>query len=260
MKRAVALLLLVITGASSARHRAVRLPAERILWVGAHPDDESLIAPLLGTSCVEGHVPCSLLVMTHGEHGECVMPASCGVDLGAIRASEMQSAASLLHSSLTLWTFSDVLQDVDASWSAEAGSHEALVQRIEGVITAEKPIVVYTFDPMHGSTCHPAHRATGALVLEAIDRLGPAAPRVVLIETAVNIVGGDFLFSTATRDAIALDATASWYWLVRDIEAHPSQFTPQQADAIQRTPPDQQRIFLLPAAARTGTQYIFGCP
>src|SRR5207244_5537005 len=48
MKRSfVAFLLLLACLPLAARTRAVR-PPERILWIGAHPDDEILISPILG--------------------------------------------------------------------------------------------------------------------------------------------------------------------------------------------------------------------
>src|SRR5207244_12091704 len=99
-----------------ARTRAVG-PPERILWIGAHPDDEILISPILGRECVERGAQCALLVMTRGEGG----------GSGVVRAAEMQRAADMLHATLTHWTFADVMTDVDATWSAEAGGHDALV-------------------------------------------------------------------------------------------------------------------------------------
>src|SRR6266849_9084057 len=112
MAVALSILLLFVSGGFSTRNRAVRSSSpERVLWIGAHPDDEALIAPLLGASCVDGAARCSLLVMTQGEQGSCVLPGGCA-DLGAIRTAEMQRAAKLFHASLTLWNFSDALGDV----------------------------------------------------------------------------------------------------------------------------------------------------
>src|SRR2546422_414200 len=109
--------ILAVTAAlplAAARMHAVR-PPQRILWIGAHPDDEILIAPILGRQCAERGAQCALLVMTHGEAG----------GAGATRAAEMQAAAVFLHAHLTLWAFSDVMKDVDATWSAEAGGRAA---------------------------------------------------------------------------------------------------------------------------------------
>ena len=69
-----------------------------------------------------------------------------------------------------LWSFSDVGGDVSKAWSTEAGGHDVLLERINSVIAGESPTIIYTFDPNHGSSCHPAHRAVGALVIEAVAR------------------------------------------------------------------------------------------
>lgn len=244
MRRAVALLLLLMPWTAAARLRVVRQPApERILWIGAHPDDESLIAPLLGRGC-QGSDVCSLLVMTRGERGDCMLPGGCGGDLGAVRAVEMQRAAELFRVHLTLWTLSDVMVDVAETWSSEAGGREALLSRIASVIVAERPTIIYTFDPYHGSTCHPAHRAVGELVIEAADRLKPI-PHLVFVET---IVESGYTFSSATPEATSI--SGGWEYLIRDLEIHASQFTPEQVETLRRTPEEQRRVWLANAPAQ----------
>jgi LmbE family N-acetylglucosaminyl deacetylase len=236
--------LALIPTVDAARIRASRPPLERILWIGAHPDDEALIAPLIGPRCTSG-ARCSLLVMTRGERGVCLLPAGCGGDLGSVRSSEMDRAAAILGAHLTLWSFSDVSTDVVASWSAEAGGHDALIERIRGVIAAEKPTVIYTFDPNHGSTCHPAHRAVAELVLEA------ATVRVILLETAVDAGPDTFAFHAAAPDAVEFNAEASWDFLVRDVEAHPSQFSPAQIESLRNEPVEQRRVWLATLPVQT---------
>ena len=215
-------------------------PAQRILWIGAHPDDESLVAPLLGHSCVDGRDACSMVVMTRGENG----------GDPAMRTTEMQRAADLFRSHLDLWDFADVMADVDAAWSAQAGGHDALVERLEAAIIQENPTVIYTFDPNHGSSCHPAHRETGALVIEALARIGPAAPRVMFVETTVAYLPDGFVFGSATPDAIAIDARARWHFIVDDVAIHASQFTSAQLDALRNIPDTERTVFLATAPAQ----------
>ncbi len=218
---------------AAARPRSVRHPApQRILWIGAHPDDESLVAPLLGRGCIERTDVCSLLVMTHGERG----------GPGALRAAEMQRAAEFFRAHLTLWTFSDVMVDVAQTWSSEAGGREALLSRIQSVIAAERPTIIYTFDPYHGSTCHPAHRTIGELVIEAAARTGL---RMFFVETVVH---DGYVFSSATPDALSI--SGGWEYLIRDLEIHASQFTPEQVETLRRTPEEQQRVWISTAPAQ----------
>ena len=236
MKGVIAALLLVCAPAF-ARVRGVQHPqADRILWIGAHPDDESLTAPILGPACRELAKVCSFLVFTHGERGDCFLPAGCG-DLGSLRSEEMQSAANFFRAHLTLWSFSDVMTDVIATWSAEAGNRDMLTARIQSVIAAENPTIIYTFDPNHGSTCHPAHRAVGELVIEAVDGLKPA-PHLIFVET---IVGDGFSLSGATA---ATAFAGDWNYLIDDLQIHTSQFPPDVVDVLRRTPPERQRVWL----------------
>ena len=236
MTRALlALLLFVPCTMIQARSRAVR-PPERILWVGAHPDDEILVSPILGRECVERGVECALLVMTRGEGG----------GSPAVRSTEMQRAAEMLHATLTHWSLPDVFGDVDAAWSLAAGGHAQLVANIASAIAAFAPTVIYTFDPHHGSTCHPAHRALGALVLEA----APPNMPIRLVETTSA-------FTSAVADPIAVDAPATWSYFVRDAEIHASQFTPSQVQTFATIPAEQRRVWLIDSSA--SPEYTFAC-
>jgi LmbE family N-acetylglucosaminyl deacetylase len=201
------------------------------MWIAAHPDDEILISPLLGDVCRTAD--CSFLVMTRGENGPCVLPGGCG-DLGALRSAEMQSAAALLHARLTQWTYPDVMQDVDATWSA--GDRATLVGRLADAIAAEHPDIIYTFDPAHGSTGHPAHRAVGQLVLDAA-----GAARVRLLETLVD----GFTFRAARADAVEVDAAGDWYFVVEDAQIHASQFTPADVEALANA--EQKKVWWIDA-------------
>ena len=51
--------------------------ARSVLWVGAHPDDEVLLAPVLAKLCLLERLDCHLLVLTRGEAGICLLPGGC---------------------------------------------------------------------------------------------------------------------------------------------------------------------------------------
>jgi LmbE family N-acetylglucosaminyl deacetylase len=242
-----------------AVHAVHQPPAARILWMGAHPDDETLVAPILGPACARLNAVCTLLVFTRGERGGCAIPSGCGPDLGSVRAGEMQQAATELHSQLTLWSLSDVLSNVIETWSSEAGSRDALLERIRAVIAAANPAVLYTFDPRHGSTCHPAHRAVGALVLEALGQPSMVAPRVMLLETAVQFLENGFAFSAATPDAVSIDAQSTWNYLVHNTEIHASQFTPQQTDFLRHIAAEQKRVYVVGVERYDDVSPVFKC-
>lgn len=204
-----------------------RPSAVRLLWVGAHPDDEGLIAPILGPACAEHGNDCAIIVLTNGS---------------SVRASEAQRAAAALHARLTQWDLPDVF-DVSL-W----GDRAALVARLAAAIAVESPTRIYTFDPRHGSSCHPAHREAGQLTLDAVATLGSHAPAVILVETLIEraaqsrIVG----FAPATPSASAINATASWHYLVEDAAIHESQFGAEQIAVLQSIPVSQRNVWLLP--------------
>jgi LmbE family N-acetylglucosaminyl deacetylase len=231
-------LSLVLGPANAQRTRATRPPV-RLLWIGAHPDDEALVAPIFGAACVEQINDCAILVLTSGS---------------AVRSAEVQRAAAALHARAMQWDLPDVF-DVSL-W----GDRAALVTRLASFILAESPATIYTFDPRHGSSCHPAHREAGQLTLDAVATLGPHAPPVILVETLIvrdaesRITG----FAPATSSATAIDATSTWHYLVDDAAIHESQFDAGQIALLQATPADQRRVWLLPSGAPA--QNIASCP
>lgn len=249
---------------AAPRIRAVRGGPDlsRILWIGAHPDDETLIAPLLGGACVDGASACALLVMTRGEDGVCGLPGGCWPDLGSVRTMEMQSAATLLRATLRQWSFADVMERVETVWSSAAGGHDALVRQIADVMEIERPAIVITFDPNHGSSCHPAHAVVGLLVAEAVARIANP-PSLYFLETFYTAENGGFVFRNAvasSRMMTTFDTVSAWRFLVDDVRTHASQFTSAQADALDQLPAQQKRVYLMPASASAGAQYNAICP
>jgi LmbE family N-acetylglucosaminyl deacetylase len=225
---------IVFASGGAARTRAVASridSAQKILVITAHPDDELLIAPLLARRCIRGGASCAILVMTTGN----------AAGLGDLRIVEMARSAQLLHLRLTQWTFSDVLNDVGAVWAAEAGGRATLIRRIGEAIAAEQPDLILTLDPRHGTTCHPAHREIGQLVLET------GAPNVFLIETAARFVGSGFVLSNASPShASVYAANDDWQYAVRVAAIHATQFTPDQAESLRTLPAEQQRVWFAP--------------
>ena len=213
-----------------------------ILVVLAHPDDETVIAPLLGTMCLERGSQCSFLVLTRGEGGTCSLPGGCP-DLGAIREREMRSAAAFFKASVTIWALPDVFGDVAAAWSAASGGRDELRKRIQKQIDLTRPTTVVTFDPAHGTTGHPAHQAVGQLVIEAA---GPT--RVLLIESGAELKDGRYRFFNARPDiASAFEAPGAWTYLIANVSIHASQFDSDILRSFCRTPLDQRHVYLAPA-------------
>lgn len=210
---------LVWCESSAGRSRAVagRIDSFRnIVLVTAHPDDEILVAPLLENRCVRGGATCTIVVLTRGEAG----------GDPEIRTAEMARSAALLNLRLLQWSYPDVLADVATAW----GDRVALLTLLGDVTRGAD--AVFTFDPAHGSTGHPAHRELGQLVLES------GAPNVFLIETRVDGL------ALSNADPRSWSHSGDWNAFVRVAETHASQFTAAQVDVLRANP---ARVWFRPA-------------
>ncbi len=240
------------------RALAEQLALGRVLWIGAHPDDELLAAPLLGEVCGERGARCTFLVATRGERGACGLPGGCLPDVATVRSAEMRAAAALFGAELAQSDFADGsagdLRAVLANWAASLGGEgdaAALRATLAAFVARVRPQAIVTFDPRHGSTCHPDHRAVGLLVSETLAGLGAAAPPLYYLETRAGVEadgGIDFGIAEPADPALrSAGAAATWPYLEADAAAHASQFSPQRRAALAAVPAAARRIALLPA-------------
>jgi LmbE family N-acetylglucosaminyl deacetylase len=232
--------LLLFAISADARVRTVRSPidtARSIVIVTAHPDDELLLAPLLARRCKTGGATCTIIVMTTGN----------AEGLGETRTIEMQRAAELLNLELVQWNFSDVMVDVDARWPSEGGGREVLVARIREAIGGAD--LVLTFDPQHGTTCHPAHRAVASLVRDT------GAQKLYFLETTARFVENGFVLANG-GGAIAsvFFAGDDWQYAIRDAEIHATQFNAAQVESLRTLPEEQRRVWFQPASFPSATR------
>ncbi len=61
---------------------------KKLLWIGAHPDDEIPSASLLKDFCGRPGNSCTLLSFTEGEAGQCKLSGGCVPDVSSVRAVE----------------------------------------------------------------------------------------------------------------------------------------------------------------------------
>ena len=237
-----------------------RLPSPAsVMWIAAHPDDEVLVAPLLARWCGDGRARCSLLTATRGEAGACLRPDGCLPDLASVRSAEAGSSSQYFGANAILLSLPDGGGTVPPPWDINAGGSPATESSstIAGFIRAEAPEIVLTFDPRHGTTCHPDHRAIATLVLEAA-RVLSAPPTVYLLETRLEVDAQPLAlrFRSAASGAIRFDANAqlsmmsgpAWNAVMADMERHPSQFDASWLAAIARVPAADRAVYLAPAS------------
>lgn len=237
-------------------------PGARVLWVGAHPDDELYAAPLFGAACVDDGGSCTFLVLTRGEGGKCGLRDGCEPDVATVRDGELRTSAALFDAALDHRDLGNVAaaspEQAFEQWAERVGGQEALVSSMIETITATAPDVIVTFDPRHGTSCHPDHRAAAGLVLFAVDEMGDAAPPVLLIGNReyANELTGVFGFIPAVDDdptIRAWDATRelesvddqAWKYLSLVLGAHPSQFSEKARNAADNAPEQLRRVYLI---------------
>ncbi len=124
---------------------------QRILFVGAHPDDAEFSAGgLLQRAARAGH-QVMLVSLTDGRAGHQQMPAA---ELAARRREEAAAAAAHLAARLEIWSQRD----------GELEPTLALRQQLIGTIRRFEPDLLITHRP---ADYHPDHRATAQLVQDA---------------------------------------------------------------------------------------------
>jgi LmbE family N-acetylglucosaminyl deacetylase len=143
------------------------------------------------------------------------------------------------------------------------------VLEVSRYIEGFAPDLVLTFDPRHGTTCHPDHRAVGEIVLAAVQLL-EKPPEVYLLETRVTYAAEPFAvtFAPAIPGAIRFDATNSlastagpaWNAIIADVQRHPSQFDSRWIDAVSNVPSNHRAVFIAPLAMALSSAIEQPCP
>jgi N-acetyl-1-D-myo-inositol-2-amino-2-deoxy-alpha-D-glucopyranoside deacetylase len=186
--------------------------AQRLLFVHAHPDDETLTTGLTMAYYASRHHDVHLLTCTLGEQGEVIPPelAHLAADrddaLGPWRADELRAAMSVLgvtHSVLGQDPARGVLsryRDSGMAGSAGARHPDAFAAAdpaeatalVAAHIRAVRPDVVVTYDAT-GGYGHPDHIATHCVTMAALSVLvgevqagGMGLPRVFCVLTPVS--------------------------------------------------------------------------
>jgi N-acetyl-1-D-myo-inositol-2-amino-2-deoxy-alpha-D-glucopyranoside deacetylase len=135
-----------------------------VLVVGAHPDDEVLIAGGTLASCAAAGVPTGVLCLTRGEKGPIADPAvATPQTLGDVRVAELQaSCAQLGVSYIECWQ----QPDGNLRWA----NRGAIVGQLALFLQMRRPEAVITFGE-DGLYHHPDHVAVHELAVRAVQTL-----------------------------------------------------------------------------------------
>ena len=215
----------------------------RILWIGAHPDDELFVAPWLARLRVAAGAKLGFLIATRGEQGDSRLPRPGDGDVGTVRESEMRAAAALFDADLQFLGWRDGMaaepQDVIDIWAKDAGGRKRLGDQLRAAIERVSPDWIVTFDRRHGCTWHADHRAIGILVQSL------ALPVPVTLAQSRITFSEPLQIEPGVPGAQAIDVRDEWDVLLRDLACHPSQFSTATIELFRNVPPEQRIVWLM---------------
>jgi LmbE family N-acetylglucosaminyl deacetylase len=157
-----------------------------LLVIGAHPDDEVLLAGGTLAACAAAGHETGVVCLTRGELGPIADAAlATRATLGAVRLGELRASCTELGTVLIkCWR----RPDGSLRWS----DRSAIVRQLVGVLAEQEPEAVITFGE-DGLYYHPDHIATYELVRRAVKSVPdpPALYRSVWPKPVMSAFGGE---------------------------------------------------------------------
>ena len=145
----------------------------RVMWVAPHPDDECFPGSLLARSSIYYGNPLAMIILTHGEGGECYLKTGCNPDLATVRGLEMEKVARMYRAVLVHEHFFNVplpvssfpkRHEIFGIWK----KHKDPVRFVADAVRRFRPDLLITFDPHNGATGHPEHQLTSRIATAAV--------------------------------------------------------------------------------------------
>jgi LmbE family N-acetylglucosaminyl deacetylase len=175
-----------------------------ILIIGAHPDDETMIAGGVIALLVERGLAVHILCATRGEGGEAGDPPLCAQsELGAVREAELRCAVQALGArSLRLLNYVDPFVGPDEEVFPFEADFNTLAAEIQQAIRQVEADGVISHGP-EGEYGHPAHQLIHRAVRAAVESLDPAP---FFYSFAAQVPGNeDRIWNKNTPAHLALD-------------------------------------------------------
>lgn len=139
-----------------------------VLFIGAHPDDESGLLAAFGRWRHECGVKVGVVSITRGEGGGNAVGSEDGPLLGLLREREERSALSLVGVERFFYLDKvDFYYTVSAPLTARVWGHLDTLSRLVRVVRATQPSVIITMNPAPMPGQHGNHQMAGRLAVEA---------------------------------------------------------------------------------------------
>lgn len=172
------------------------LAEKKLMFLGAHPDDEWVLMPILAEACLFNGASCRFVSVTPAEWG--CFETIGETDIAACaerRKREFVQSAAIANGKAEVLDWEDLFYSHSAvgvrrslqRWAEVKGGRNRLVEELTDVLKREQPDVVFGLDPRHGATCNPNHRAASLLLIEAVDQLDSSEKPRVLFENTFAV-------------------------------------------------------------------------
>jgi LmbE family N-acetylglucosaminyl deacetylase len=162
--------LLWPTPASTAARSALKV---NLVFVGAHPDDDSTVMATLARYVLDVGARAAVITATRGEGGGNAVGPEAGLALGMLRESEERRALGMLGVDLIYYLDRlDFGFTTSASATEKAWGHDEPLERLVRYFRMLRPDVVITMNPSPQG--HGHHQYAGKLATEAFFAAGRA--------------------------------------------------------------------------------------
>lgn len=172
-----------------------------VLFVGAHPDDESGTLSTLGEWGEEYGVESGVVTITRGEGGGNAIGPEEGPALGLIREAEERRAVAYAGIDDVFYLDRvDFYYTVSAPLTEQIWGHDSTLAKVVRVIRETRPEVVITMDPAPSPGNHGHHQYAARLAIEAFGAAAdPKAYPSQLSEEGLSTWRADRLFLNRAR-------------------------------------------------------------
>jgi N-acetyl-1-D-myo-inositol-2-amino-2-deoxy-alpha-D-glucopyranoside deacetylase len=210
MKHAALLVLVsVLTfGSTSTSQIAAQSVSKTLLAVFAHPDDETVAAPILARYARDG-AQVYMIFATNGAAGVAHTSIAAGAELAQVRGEEARCAANALGiQPPILLGFPDAQL---GSYREDPSRLFQLTARIQAEVERLRPGAVITWGP-DGGTGHPDHRLVSSIVTQLVRAGAPGMPERVFY---ASFPPGSFHSMNPTREEPPFYTPLPKYFTVR---------------------------------------------
>ncbi len=166
----------------------------RVMFIGAHPDDDSGATGYLGSLVASGRASVTVVTLSRGEGGGNALGQGSGASLGHVREAEERAALASLGITRVIY-----LDRVDwgytTSYAATASrwDHDLCLSRLVELLLREKPDIIVTMNPFPSG--HGHHQFAARLATEAYFAAGISSELVYALSYGQDGFEPDFVYT-----------------------------------------------------------------